>query len=518
MLSFNNIIIYLRKSRSDDPTQSVEEVLARHEHILQEYCMKEYGEYIPENKIYREVVSGETIQDRPIIQQVLKLLESGGIDGVLVVEPQRLSRGDLENCGHIVNSFRYTNTLVITPTKTYDLQNEYDRKFFEMELTRGNDYLEYTKKILARGRLASVMQGNYINAIRPYGYNKIIIGTGKDKIHTLEIFKEEYDVLLLMKHLYLDEFYGFVRIAHTLDNLGIKPPKGENWSPSTIKCMLSNPLYNGKIVWNKRKTVVKWKDGKKVKTKPLNRDDDVIIVQGKHPVIFDDDTFNAILTRMVNSPKVKRSNKLRNPFAGLLFCSTCGSAMVLRQSGRKNVAYSLTCNKQAICHTKSAQYKAVLSKVKQSLAEAISDFEVKLSTNDTTASELHAINISALENELEQLYHKDLIQKDAFEDGIYNKMEYMQRNAQLQTQIATTTDKLNRARKNAPEPVNYKERIVRFRDCINVLDDDTVSAEVKNTLLKACINKIIYYNDSPSLTGIGRYVDNPFRLEIFLKL
>ena len=518
MLSFNNIIIYLRKSRSDDPTQSVEEVLARHEHILQEYCMKEYGECIPENRIYREVVSGETIQDRPIIQQVLRLLESGSIDGVLVVEPQRLSRGDLENCGHIVNSFRYTNTQVITPTKTYNLQDEYDRKFFEMERTRGNDYLEYTKKILARGRLASVMQGNYINAIRPYGYNKIVIGTGKDKIHTLEIFKEESDVLLLMKHLYLDENYGLVRIAHTLDDLSIKAPKGDHWSASTISRILSNPLYNGKIVWNKRKTVVKWKDGKKVKSKPLNRGDDVIIVQGKHPAIFDDETFNAILKRMENSPKVKRSSKLRNPFAGLLFCSTCGSAMILRRSGRKSGVYSLTCNRQSICHTKSVQYKAVLLKVKQSLAEAISDFEVKMSNNNTTASELHAINISTLENELEQLYRKDLIQKDAFEDGTYSKAEYMQRNAQLQTQIAAVTDKLNRARKDAPEPVSYEERIVCFRDCLNALDDDTVSAEVKNTLLKACISKIVYYNDSPSISGIGRYVDNPFRLEIFLKL
>lgn len=69
-----------------------------------------------------------------------------------------------------------------------------------------------------------------------------------------------------------------------------------------------------------------------------------------------------------------------------------------------------------------------------------------MSNNNTTASELHAINISTLENELEQLYRKDLIQKDAFEDGIYSKAEYMQRNAQLQTQIVAATDKLNRKR------------------------------------------------------------------------
>ena len=41
MVSFDSIIIYLRKSRSDDPVQTVEEVLAKHERILQDYCMEE---------------------------------------------------------------------------------------------------------------------------------------------------------------------------------------------------------------------------------------------------------------------------------------------------------------------------------------------------------------------------------------------------------------------------------------------------------------------------------------------
>lgn len=517
MANFENIIIYLRKSRSDDPAQTVEEVLAKHERILQDYCMKEYGECIPENRIFREVVSGETIQDRPVIQQVLRLLESGKIDGVLVVEPQRLSRGDLENCGHIVNSFRYTNTLVITPTKTYNLQDEYDRKFFEMELTRGNDYLEYTKKILARGRLASVLQGNYINSIKPYGYTKVTYGSGKNKVHTLEIFKEEQDVLLLMAHLYLEKDYGFVRIGQALDSMGIKPPTGDNWAPSTIKRMLSNPLYNGKIAWNRRKIVVKWKDGQKVKTKPLNKGNDVIIVQGKHPAIFDDKTYNAIMQKMDRNPKVTKNNELRNPLAGLLFCQ-CGYAMCLKRSGRIKGIHSLVCTKQHICHTKSAQERAVLAKVKQILAAAIEDFEVKVSNGESTNSELNALNISMLENKLEQLYKKDFVQKDAYEDGIYSKAEYMQRNTLLQEQIATTTDALNKAKENTPEVISYEEYIIRFRDCLNALCDDNISAAAKNTLLKACIDKIIYYNDNPSLSGVGRFVDNPFRLEIFLKL
>ena len=114
-------LIYLRKSQADNPNESVEEVLEKHEYQLQEYAMQELGYTIPEENIYREVVSGETIRDRVEIKKILQLIELEEITAVIVIEPQRLGRGDLEDCGRIVNAFRYTNTKIMTPVKTYDL-------------------------------------------------------------------------------------------------------------------------------------------------------------------------------------------------------------------------------------------------------------------------------------------------------------------------------------------------------------------------------------------------------------
>lgn len=57
-------IIYLRKSRQDNENETIEEVLARHEKQLQEYAIKTFGYRIKEENIYREIVSGETIEDR----------------------------------------------------------------------------------------------------------------------------------------------------------------------------------------------------------------------------------------------------------------------------------------------------------------------------------------------------------------------------------------------------------------------------------------------------------------------
>jgi len=287
-----NVIMYLRKSRADDSSQQVCEVLAKHELQLQDYAVREFGKKISEEHICREVVSGETIDDRPVMKKVLHMLESQIYAGVLVIEPQRLSRGDLLDCGRVINTFRYTNTAVITPTKIYNLCDEYDRRFFEMELMRGNDYLEYSKRIMNRGRMASVKQGNYIASVRPFGYNKIIAGSGKDKFHTLEIKQEEADVVKMIFDLYVNKGYGFAKIAKILDSGSVKPLKSDNWSPYSINSILSNPVYIGKIRWNIRKTVKIWKDEKILKTRPFNHNnDEIIMADGKHEAIIDEKIF-----------------------------------------------------------------------------------------------------------------------------------------------------------------------------------------------------------------------------------
>ena len=220
------IIEYLRKSRTDDPTLDVAEILARHETILDEYATRMWGDKIPEAQKMREVVSGETIDSRPELLKILKMIESPKIKGVLLVEVQRLGRPDLEDIGRLSKLFRYTNTLVITPQKTFDLRNEYDREAFERELMRGNEYLEYTKKIMSRGRLLSVQQGNFIGTKPPYGYDKTIVMEGKRKCHTLKINEAEADVVRMVFDMYVNKDMGRVTIAHHLNKLGVPTRTG----------------------------------------------------------------------------------------------------------------------------------------------------------------------------------------------------------------------------------------------------------------------------------------------------
>ena len=255
------VIDYLRKSRSDDPLLSVEEVLSKHESILDEWAEKHLGGKVPEENKFREVESGETLKERPEIQRVLRLIESPKYKAVKVVEPQRLTRGDLEDVGRLMKLFKHTNTMVITPNRIYDLRDEYDWDAFERELKRGNEFLEYTKKILNRGRLLSVSQGNYIASIAPYGYEKIVIEEGKRKCHTLKIKEDEANIVRMIFDWYVNEDLGRVTIAKRLNELGIKSKTGAAWSQDSIKDMLENVHYIGKVRWNFRRTVQIVEDG-----------------------------------------------------------------------------------------------------------------------------------------------------------------------------------------------------------------------------------------------------------------
>lgn len=331
-------IIYLRKSRADNPNEPVEEVLSRHEKQLQELATKITGKPIHEKNIYREVASGETIADRPEIQKVFKRMEVGNIKGVLTVDVQRLSRGDLSDAGLVVNNFFYTHTLSVTLGYTYNLDKDFDKKMFEQELRRGNDYLDYQKNILLRGRLASLKSGLYIFSKRPFGYDKIKVSEiedTKEKGFTLTIKDEEADIVKTIFELCLEDL-GTTNIANYLNKIGAKPYQNEKWTPAMVRNILDNEIYCGYMSWNKRKTVRNMKDGQVVKSRPLQSEYD--LYKGRYTPLITEEQFK-IAQQKITSGIPRNSKELKNPLAGIIFCKKCGHVMIRRPYNRSFLKY-----------------------------------------------------------------------------------------------------------------------------------------------------------------------------------
>lgn len=514
----DEIITYLRKSRADNSSESIEEVLQKHENQLREYARHVLNIELSDTFILREVISGETIDARPQMQKLLKLIENPGLKAVLVIEPQRLSRGDLEDCGHLINTLRFTNTIVITPVRTYNLEDKYDRKFFEMELTRGNDYLEYTKEILRRGVLASVNQGNYIASSAPYGYRKVSLKYEHKTFHTLEIVFEEAAVIQIMYDLYLNQNLGFQKIANYLDKMNIKPRIAKNWSPAAIKDMIENPVYAGKIRWNHRKTVITMENGQKKISRPKSPPEQCILTTGLHKPIISEELYRAAMDKKGKNTCVRKNSSLENPLAGLLFCQ-CGYSMSYKYNHYKNNTKAImVCNHQAICHTRSVSYDELLKNLIQCIEKKITSFEIEIENIASESMKYYQVIIDDLEYRLEQLYQKDKRQKDAFDDGIYSKQEYMERNKDVCQEIKKVIECIENTKNNMPEIIDYTKKKTTFEKILKTLWDTNIPAERKNILLKKCIQKIIYRNNMPSTRGIGRYSKNVFLLDIYFKI
>lgn len=515
-------IDYLRKSQSDDPLMSVEEVLAKHEKILDNWSEKNLGGKTPEKLKFREIVSGETLRERPEIQKVLRLIESPKYRAIKVVEPQRLTRGDLEDIGRIMKLLKLTNTLVITPDewggqRIYDLNDEYDWNAFEGELKKGNDYLNYYKKIQKRGRYLSVAAGNFIGNRAPYGYKRIKIPDGKKECHTLEIVPDEAPVVKLIFDMYL-KGHGTFKIIDRLHELGVRPPRGKQWAQTTIGTILGNEHYIGKVRWDRKKIVKTVKDGEIVSSRPTA--ENYLIYPGKHEAIIDEETFYAVQKKKGSLPKHKKGTKLINPLAGLLYCS-CGMALKYHKYVKDGVVRAeprYACTYPKLCDNASCIAEELLTVLKTTLREIMMDFEVRVDSGEDESYEIHQRLVERLERKLLELEELELAQWDKYTKEGMPKHIFDRLNANVLEEKEEVQQALCTAKDSTPEPLDLKEKLSTLREILNMLDDPNAPIEELNALLKTCIEKITYRRPKAQSICSRWETGNKIELDIDLKL
>ena len=510
--SWEQYLIYLRKSRQDNPNETVEEVLAKHETMLQEYAVREFGHKIPEENIYREVVSGESIEAREEIKKVLARMEDPDIKGVIVVEPSRLSRGDLLDCGRLINDLRYTKTLVVTPYMTYDIENKMERKFFQDELLRGNDYLEYTKEILWRGRVAACKRGCYLGSIPPYGYKKVTIG----KNHTLEIVEEEAAIVRQVFDWYI-EGITLLNISRKLNEMGIKSQTGSKWTKSSLSGLIKNEHYLGYILYSKRVETVCVENGERVVRSLSQSEDKIIKAKGLHPAIIDQATWDAARNVSPSVPRTKRVFPLKNPLASVLVCAKCGKVMSRAKYDHCEDRYS--CRDGLKCY-KSVKVSDMVAAVITALEEVeLPAMELKVQNNEGNSYKIQQKLLAKLEKQMEEYEAQEEAQYEYLESRQYTPEVFAKRNAALRAKMDVCQAEIKKARASMPKSVDYEVVVKNLRDVVTILKDDQATPDIKNKIVKTIIERI-EYTGAPRFRGDDKNGrgNNPIGLKIFLRL
>lgn len=506
-----DIAIYLRKSRADVEEEQkaisngeTYDTLGKHRRELLAIARQNKHNVLD---IFEELVSGEYIASRPAMQQLLDNINADKYEAILVVDIDRLGRGNKADQSRIENALKNTNTLIITPSQIFDLTQEDGEFGVEVRTFLANMEYRSIKRRLQRGLLNSAAQGKDIGGTPPYGFSK-------SKDLRLHVKEPEAQTIRDIFRLCCDGV-GVRGIVRYLHDRGIPSPTGnEYWGPTMIKRVISNPKYMGTMVFGRRQHT-KLEDGRYTTKKKRDENKYVEVPDAHESIVTREVWQHAQRSMKTRDPRINADKKLVYALAGLVKCARCGR--LLRCMFPKNRKYGyLYCGKE-LCDVKGIRLdhveKAVIDEIGAILAR------VRVSDNQGHAEQL-ASEKKAISTHLAQL-ESDRLKDDgrkakiyeSYEEGVYTKDMFLERLQAIQDRQRERTElitRLNVQLDTLEQKMKEKREIVPM--LMNVLElYDQADVENKNRLLKTVIQSVVY-DRAPS----NKRILDDFDLTIYL--
>ena len=519
-------LIYLRKSRADmEAEQRGEgETLSRHERTLLDLSKRLNLNVVD---IYREIVSGETIAARPMMQKLLAEVGDGRWAGVLVMEVERLARGDTIDQGIVAQTFKFSGAKIITPVKTYDPANEFDEEYFEFGLFMSRREYKTINRRLQRGRYMTAKEGKFGGSIPPFGYDRVKIP--HDKGYMLVPNQAEAPLVKMIYELYTKgeelpdgtcERIGCLRLARKLNDMGIKTRRGYEWKTATIRQLLLNPVYTGKIVWRRNPQENQLNNGMIVK-KRVGIVSNYESFDGLHEPLVDQETFDLAAQFLKDSVKIPRpaGTEVRNPLSGIVVCGKCGKTMQRKKTYKKNRHVCLHCQTLG-CDNVSASLELVESRILEALREWLENYTLTFDAKEQKSSaSVEALEqaISATEAKIDSLEKQRGRLYDLLESGVYDTNTFIERSKSLADRLSEANadiEKLTTALIEERRREIHRETLVpKTRHLLEVYYDLPTAAD-KNAMLKEVIDKVVYIKERLP----HRVVQDAFTIDLYPRL
>jgi site-specific DNA recombinase len=488
-----SIYIYLRKSRKDleEERKAGEQgetfdTLERHRNNLLAVAKKERHNIL---HIYEEVVSGESVTERPRIQEMLREVDDGLVDGVLVMDLDRLGRGDMLDQGLLDRAFRYSGTKILTPTEVYDPESETWELVFGIKSLVAREELKAITRRMQRGRVASAGEGKSITKRPPYGYKRDENLRLKPDEETAWVVKKMFEMMR--------DGHGRISIAQELDRLKIKPPneKRTSWSPSSITAIIKNEVYLGTIIWGQVKYVKR--NGKYKKTKlPRSK---WTIKENAHEPLVSVELFEAANHAHSGRwrPSTNISKGLSNPLAGILKCELCGYSMLFQpRPSRPNDAIRCI---QPSC--KGVQKGAGMGLVEQRVIDLLSEYAIDIAVSYTKQTPVNdeeipykKILVTNKQEEVAQLDKQKSNLHDLLERGVYDIDTFLERQQNLTVRINGLEEEirnlLSEIQKEETRKSGVDELLPQLQTVLSEYWDADI--ETRNQMLKTVLVKATY--------------------------
>lgn len=355
---------------------------------------------------------GESAKDmnRPDMKRLIKLIKKDHVAAVVTLYVDRLSR-DLLDMLQFVDMCEDHKTAYICATLNFDTSTPIGRMVLQI-LTA---FAEFERSMIATRVKSNMMdiiekQKRYM-AVPPFGYK----------------FSEEKHLVIVPEEAKwvreaADRFvsgHGYRAVAAWLNENGIKTRKGVLWTSSTVRQMLTNELYIGQLVWNRRYYD---KNGKMHWRDPA----EWVVCENAHPAILTMDQWNAIQKRITRRMPKGGQKQAKYRLSGLLRCGHCGDAMVSRRYGNKgphSERFIFVCQgyqKNATCQFNYVFVDEAESSVYEALEELASGYinipEDDLDTASKSIEEEYIRREAAIDMKFQR-------QIQAFENGLIGERD-----------------------------------------------------------------------------------------------
>lgn len=329
-----------------------------------------------------------------------------------------------------------------------------------------------------RGMTEKAMRGGY-QSIAPYGYDTL--GGGK----TPEINTEQAKIV---RHIYASFLDGktYNNIARNLNALGIRTSNGNPFEARTIKYILENPFYYGKIRWNYTK-----------RGRELKNPDEWIITNGKHKPLISESEWQTAQGRIkaLSVPfKSRDVATCKHWLSGLLKCSSCGASLGYNASQRSPFFQCWKYTK-GMCHKSHSVIakkveENVISGLQKSALSGNLNYKIVKSISDDGFSELEA-----LKDHLKRIRTKELRIQAAYENEIDSLEEYRANKLRIQGERKDIENKIAILTSPSPAAKDFRPEKLLLRNvqtAIGILTDPKTDYEEKGTAIRSVVEKIVY--------------------------
>lgn len=277
-------------------------------------------------------ISGTKANTREGLQALLYECRIGRIDYVLTKSISRFSR-NTSDCLSLVRELLSYNIPIYFEKENIDTGSMESELILSILSSMAQDESESISKNVKWTVQQRMEAGTFVFGYLPYGYTR-------DENGNMVIEPEEAEIVRLIFTSVLNGM-GTYKIAQMLDRKKVPTRKGEKWSGSTIKGILTNEKYYGAAAFQKTYTDSNFKRHNN------HGEVDSFIAEDHHEAIISKEVFDRaqiMLQKHIDEHGiVKDIGKYHNkyPFSGRIICGECGDKFK-RQTQSAGIAWACT--------------------------------------------------------------------------------------------------------------------------------------------------------------------------------